>query len=110
MTHEEQTGTTLVSILLNVVVWLTAHGANLGMALLVSTVTFLYMVYRWRANYLRDVRAGINVFSLKRPPSFKSQRDLLAEIQKAQQVGDVAHINALVEMYYEQFLKQHDER
>ncbi len=109
MTQEGQTGT-MVTIMVNMVVWITAQGASFGMALLVSAVSVLFMLYRWRASYLRDVRAGINVFSLKRPPSFKTQRDLLSEIQKAQEVGDVAHVNALVEMYYEQFLKRHDEK
>jgi len=109
MAHQEQTGT-FVTVLLNAVVWITAHGANVGMAILVSTVSLLYMAYRWRANYLRDVRAGINVFSLKRPPSAKSQHDLLVELRKAQEAGDVSYSNAIIEMYYEQYLRRHDEK
>jgi hypothetical protein len=108
--HSNEIGlTTSMVTAMNALVWvLNMKDADHWIAILVSSVTALYLIYRWRSHYLRDHRAGINVFAKaerqKTVRVAKSRRHLMESLEDAYVQRDWERFDMIIHTYHNHYL------
>lgn len=103
----ENIGTTTAFVAsVQTTVWLfVTQGASIWVAVIVSILGGILLLYRMRSEYLRDVRAGIHVFRRSskqpRPQKIHSHIQLYESMRDAYAVQDYHRMDEIVKVYNE---------